>query len=193
MQNPFIKIEDRHLYGMMAGNGKIIAEIYSRFFPKIRQFILSNFGNEDDAKDTFQEALLAFYNNASKPEFRLTCQFETYLQAIARKIWSKQLRTRKVRKSALNQLPLALVTDDGEEAAIQEEKHRLYLKHFNTLSENAQAFLSLYLQGLDMKSIAQELGLASEAYARKRKFKCKEMLMKRIKRDEDYRRLIMEG
>lgn len=176
---------------MLNGNCTIVEEIYDCFFPKIKQFILANSGSEEDAKDTFQEGLLAVYHNALQPNFQLTCQFETYLQAIVRNIWNKQLRVRNNKQVAMSQYqPIFNYDLEEDTSVIANERHQLYLKHFRTLSENAQTFLSLYLQGLDMKSIAKELGLASEAYARKRKFQCKEMLAKRVRGDVNFQRLI---
>ncbi|MEO1261796.1 MAG: sigma-70 family RNA polymerase sigma factor [Bacteroidota bacterium] len=193
MQHPFNEIENRYLRGMMEGNSSVIEEIYVRLFPKIKKFILHNFGSEDDAKDTFQEALLAVYHNSVKPDFKLTCQFETYLQAIARNIWGKQLRSRDVKQAAMiNYRFSASNVEEKVDLSLTDEMRHLYQKHFNDLSENAQNFLSLYLQGLDMKTIAKELGLGSVAYARKRKFQCKKQLMKRIKEDKAYQRLLAE-
>jgi hypothetical protein len=46
------------------------------------------------------------------------------------------------------------------------------------------------MQGADMKTIAVEFGFASESYAKKRKFKCKEQLIQKIMDDADYKRMM---
>jgi len=49
---------DYFTQGLLEGKEKVIAEIYSRFFPKALKYVSSNQGDIDSAKDIFQEALL---------------------------------------------------------------------------------------------------------------------------------------
>ncbi|MDA0783512.1 MAG: sigma factor [Bacteroidetes bacterium] len=57
----------------------------------ISNHVFQNSGNEDDAKDVLQDTLVALWQNVRKPHFELTVQLSTYLLAIAKNTWLKQL------------------------------------------------------------------------------------------------------
>ena len=54
------------------------------------------------------------------------------------------------------------------------------------MSMNSQ----LYFDKVPLKNIAQIMGFKSEKYAKKRKFKCKEYLIKSIKQDLEYKKIL---
>ena len=48
-------------------------------FPAVRKLICSRGGDEDAARDVFQEALVIFIEKVRKPDFRLEAAASTYL------------------------------------------------------------------------------------------------------------------
>ena len=70
------------------------------------------------------------------------------------------------------------------------ERYRLYQKHFTNLGKDCQKILQLYFDKVPLKNIAQIMGFKSEKYAKKRKFKCKEYLIKSIKQDLEYNKIL---
>jgi DNA-directed RNA polymerase specialized sigma subunit len=64
----------------------------------------------------------------------------------------------------------------------QQEQLQLYRKHFKELGEKCQTILSLFFAKVKMAEIAQKLD-TSESFIKKKKFKCKEDLVSRIKSD----------
>ena len=70
------------------------------------------------------------------------------------------------------------------------EKYGLYQKHFNTLSTDCQKLLQLFFEKVPLKEIAGLMGYKSEKYAKKRKFKCKELLVNRIKQDTEFKKIL---
>ena len=71
--------------------------------------------------------------------------------------------------------------NDGEQ-----EKYSLYQKHLNLLDPDCQKVLTLYYDGVSIRDIMEIMGYASESYTKKKKFICKEKLIKRIKSDPDF-------
>ena len=69
-----------------------------------------------------------------------------------------------------------------QEELEQKEQLALYRTHFNKLSESCQKVLSLFFAKVKMAEIAQKMD-SSEAYIKKKKFKCKENLVSKIKAD----------
>src|SRR5690606_34392908 len=76
-------------------NTKGISEIYKLYAGNIKRFIIKNSGDEDDAADIFQEALIDIYHLAHKPTFVLTCPFEAFLITICKRKWLNILKKRK--------------------------------------------------------------------------------------------------
>ncbi|MFK8006758.1 MAG: RNA polymerase sigma factor [Saprospiraceae bacterium] len=175
--------------GIRVGSRSTLDDIYAGFFPKVQQFILKHSGTVDDAKDIFQDALLVIYNSAKDKDFKLTCKFGTYLYSICRNIWFKQIRDRKIKISKTFEENTIIDKDELEESIIWLERYKIYKRQFNNISEKCQALLKLYLEGTDMKTIAEKFGFANVAYARKRKFKCKEQLILKIEQDLDYKKI----
>jgi hypothetical protein len=57
------------------------------------------------------------------------------------------------------------------------------------LGDDCRRLLQLYFEKITMEQIAVEMGYASDNYARRRKFQCKERLEEFIKADPAYREL----
>ncbi|MDP4206820.1 MAG: hypothetical protein Q8859_12585, partial [Bacteroidota bacterium] len=70
---------------------------------------------------------------------------------------------------------------------------RLYQKHFKSLGADCQKILQLYFDKVSLKQITQIMGFKSELYAKKRKYKCKEYLVKSIKQDLEYKKHFEDG
>ena len=64
----------------------------------VLQFILNNNGNEDDAKDVYQEGIIVLYNKIKGGDFELSSKLKTYIYSVCRRIWLKKL-SQQSRKS----------------------------------------------------------------------------------------------
>lgn len=177
------------LVGFQQGDATAIRQLYDLVLPSVISWIRENKGSEADARDLFQEALLALYAKLEKGNFELTCRLKSFLRIICRNLWLNRLRNRQYQQAT----PLTdcddVELDDSIEAQLERsEEQQLFFKHFDQLSEKCQDILNLFFKDLSMATIAAQLGF-SEAYARKRKFQCKEKLIQQIKNDPIYREL----
>ena len=66
---------------------------------------------------------------------------------------------------------------------------RIVTRSFALLKEDCQMVLNLYSDGYSYEEIARKMGMTSEAYARRKKYLCKEALMEIIKTDPEYQDL----
>ena len=165
------------LNGILRNDTIILQFIYKNFYSKINFFIKKNSGDDDDANDIFQEAIIIIFRKLKANELVLDCTFETYLYSVCRFLWLKQLDKRKVEKEKIkdNHEYNEDLYDDGlEKVADLNERYKLYQKHFTNLGKDCQKVLQLYFDKVPLKNIAQIMGFKSEKYAKKRKFKCKE-------------------
>lgn len=181
------------LNGIRRNDTIVLQYIYKNFYSKINFFIKKNSGDDDDANDIFQEAIIIIFRKLKANELVLDCTFETYLYSVCRFLWLKQLEKRKIEKEKIkdNHDYNEDLYDDGlEKVADLNERYRLYQKHFTNLGKDCQKILQLYFDKVPLKNIAQIMGFKSEKYAKKRKFKCKEYLIKSIKQDLEYNKIL---
>jgi DNA-directed RNA polymerase specialized sigma24 family protein len=129
----------------------------------------------------------------SDDNFAITCSFKTYVYAIVKNLWLKELEKRKASGVKLNVEGEFEVADEqpieGSFFDPKSERFKLYQKHFLTLSEDCQKVLRLFFAKQSLIEISQTMGYGSEKYAKKRKFQCKEILVKRIKNDPEFNKI----
>lgn len=181
------------LNGILRNDTIVLQYIYKNFYSKINFFIKKNSGDDDDANDVFQEAIIIMYRKLKANELVLDCSFETYLYSVCRFLWLKQLEKRKVEREKIkdnHEYNDDIYDDNLEKIADLNERYRLYQKHFVNLGKDCQKVLQLYFDKVPLKNIAQIMGFKSEKYAKKRKFKCKEYLIKSIKQDLEYSKIL---
>ncbi len=81
--------------GLKNEDSKTFSYLYKEVYPMVRKFILDNNGNEDDAKDIFQEVLIALIKNIRNPNFQLKSKISTYIYFITKKRWLYNLRHKR--------------------------------------------------------------------------------------------------
>lgn len=176
---------DAILDGIKQGDRRIVDYVYNECFPTIKFLITTNSGNELDAADIFQDALVIIFQKISTDGFILTSSFKTFLYSICRHLWLRRLDRREFNVGFLelknaNNLQEILQLDFEE---LENEKYQLYQTHFLSLSKNCRKILSLFLDKTPLKEIAQIMGFKTEKYAKTRKYLCKEKLKNKILND----------
>lgn len=196
---PFYQEQDQQLVhytveaileGLKSSDSLVLEYVYKKYFPIVRFFVIKNSGTDEDAKDIFQEAIILIYKRLKDESLDLTCAFKTYLYSVCRILWLRQLEKRKVRNEIVtdNQVFVHL-DEDIEEMVAEQEQFRIYQKHFQLLHKDCQEILQLFLKRVPLKEIAQKMNIKSDKYLKKRKYDCKEALIKRIQNDPDYKRV----
>lgn len=157
------------------GNPNYLTFIYDSIFPACAKFIKSNNGSLNDAKDVFQEALIILYKNVQKVSFELTSSLSTYLFAIVRNLWLKQIVRSKRKGQIINfeEYGVGLLSKTSHEKMIEEDgkayKHRALNLVIQNLKEDAKYIITnYYFEKKSLKLIAKEMGY-SEAYIRVKK------------------------
>ena len=72
------------------------------------------------------------------------------------------------------------------------QKYKLFQKHYQGLGKLCKEILQLYMQKYSNEKIAQMLGNKSPEYIKTKKYKCKEILVKKIKNDPEYKDLYLD-
>lgn len=186
--------DEQILKGILRHDNLILQYIYKQYYYNINYFIRKNQGSEDDASDIFQEAIIIIYRKIKENDLVFEkSSFKSYLFSVCRFLWLKQLEKRRIEKEKLNDsLPYQedLYDDNLNELVEKNERYGLYQKHFSTLSSDCQKLMQLFFEKVPLKEIAKVMGYKSEKYAKKRKFKCKELLVNRIKQDAEFKKIL---
>ena len=178
-----------YLSGIRNRDSQVIGKIYKDILPGITSWIRQNGGNEDDAKDIFQEMIISIYKNSQKPDFRITCTFWSYALIVCKNLWFAKNRNKSkmVYKESLEGEDVSIDKNIQNEIE-QQEQLILYRKHFQKLGDSCQKILSLFFAKKKMTEIAEKLNM-SAGYVKKQKFNCKEKLIKSIQADPIYSEL----
>ena len=152
-----------------SGNNKeALKELY-RPFASVRHFIKKYGGNEDEARDVFQEALLVFYKNALKPDFKLTSALGTYLFAISKYLWKDELK----KKNRIASFDVKDAPDEVIDFREQEEQYRRLDEVILSLGEKCREILNrFYYRRQSMEEIANQLDYKSVDSVKTQKYKC---------------------
>ena len=81
------------------GNG-ILSVLYKETLPKVRNMVLKNNGNQEEANDIFQDAVLILFKQVRNGSFNTSYEMEGYIYTIAKNLWIK--RALKINKNVLS-------------------------------------------------------------------------------------------
>ena len=163
------------IFKAIGNNDKAAIEaVYKENYSLIQQFVINNNGNEDDARDIFQEAMMVLYEKARLPEFELTCQIRTYLYSVCRRLWLKKLQhSRRIETRVENFDRIVQVEDDIEE---HDKLNLQYLTMRTAMGKIWEPCKSLieafYVHKKNMLEIAGFFGYTNADNAKNQKYKC---------------------
>ncbi len=178
--------QSAYLVAIQSSDPQGLKAIYRDFLPKIRTFVSRNGGSEADAEDVFQDALLVLFDKTRKDDFVLSSAFYTLLYGICRNLWGNRLQ-KKSRTEVTLQDDFKYSDEESILFNLEEaERQSLFWDSFHRLKPECQTLLQLFFKKKSMEEIATTLSFSSVAYAKKRKFLCKEQLIKFVKADRRY-------
>jgi len=179
--------QDPYIAGIRNGDPKIVAEIWGDIFPAVRKWVTAGGGNEDDAKDVFQDAMMVVYDKAQRPDFQLTSKFSTFFLGICRNLLGNLFQKKYFRHITIPEDAKYMAEVPVDFAEL--ERHNLFDLAKALQGEECQKIMDLYFQKKSMAEIAALMGLSSEKYAKLRKFQCKERLEELVKKQPGFHEL----
>lgn len=178
-----------YLEALINNDTRIINAIYQDNFFKARTFVLNNNGQNEDAEDIFQKALLQLAIRYKKEKFVIKTSFEAYLFTVCKNLWRRELNKTKLKVT--KEVPLELKNEDRDIAlsVLEQKRWELFNESLERLSENCKAILKLFFAKVSYAIIVERLSYNSETVARQRVFKCKTKLKEIVKNDVRYTEL----
>lgn len=163
------------LEALLANDGKALEALYTTNFYKAETFVIANSGTAEEAKDIYQEAFIAVWQNLKAGRFiaQNGSSMEAYLFQIVKYKWYDYLKAAK-------RMKLLPVEDHGFIKAAYNEEEQHYIEkveqHFKNLGEPCKEVLTLfYFMKKNMQQIAACFSW-TEATAKNNKYRCLQRL-----------------
>jgi len=170
------------LEGLRSGDGVAIHRLYGLYFPSVSRMVVNNGGCCEEAQDIFQETVLVLYDKVTRGDFRLSCRIGTFLYAVSKRLWLKQL-TRgdsKYGKDRIDDHEDSLVAEDAIEEHRALEGDLLHMeKSLEKLGDPCKTILrDFYIHNRSMADICEKFGYTNTDNAKTQKYKCLQRLKK---------------
>jgi RNA polymerase sigma factor (sigma-70 family) len=167
---------------------KTFRYLYRRYFKMALKIINKMDGNDLDAEDVFQEALLTLYENIRNDRFRGESSLTTYLYSILRNQWSVKRIMNNARKNVERYYSKKQYSELLYEQFLDlnhlEVKEILLERLLEDIGNPCKSILKYYYyDNLPMKEISERMHYSSEDTAKTQKYKC---MLKLIKYLEDH-------
>ncbi|MCD0488910.1 sigma-70 family RNA polymerase sigma factor [Pedobacter sp. MC2016-14] len=166
--------------GILNNSEEALNKLYLGYYPMVLQFILNNSGDEDDAKDVYQESIIVLYNKIKSGNFELSSKLKTYIYSVSRRIWLKKLS--QMGKKTGNLADFEDVVAVEVDLEVHEEKDRQFEKMQSALVHLGEPCKTIiqdfYINNLSMQDISEKFGYTNTDNAKTQKYKCLQRLKK---------------
>lgn len=154
--------EQELVAGFIANHHRCLEQIYAENYLTVERYILQNSGERPDAKDIYQEAIVAAWINARDGKFEIKDgkTIGGYIFQIAKYKWLDRLKSKAYRST------IRLVHDNRSDSEglpeydDEQESRMQYLKTlYASLNEKCKAILGrFYYEKKSLEEIGLELG-----------------------------------
>ncbi|QLG45072.1 RNA polymerase sigma factor [Costertonia aggregata] len=172
------------IHQLKKGNEACLKHLYQHL-GMIKSLVSKNSGNEDDALDIFQEAVIVFYKKVMSGDFELRGKISSYLYEVSRRLWLNQLNRRKRHEvpSDMSFSPNRADEDGERQNPIALQK---YVENaLEKLGEPCKSLLeSAIFLGTKMEEIAKKFNYSGARSASQQKLRCLKKLRGHISYDD---------
>jgi RNA polymerase sigma factor (sigma-70 family) len=168
------------ILGILNNSEDALNKLYKAYYAMVLQFILNNNGDEDDAKDVYQEAIIILYNKIKEGNFELSSKLKTYIYSVCRRIWLKKLNLDSKKAGNITDYEDVLAVEEDVEH--HEEKDLQFVKMQSALDHLGEPCKTIiqdfYIHNLSMQDICEKFGYTNTDNAKTQKYKCLQRLKK---------------
>ncbi len=183
--------DQMYIDGLSQNNTAVIQSIYKKFVPKVKYYICTNSGDDDQAQDVVQEVLITIYNQAKTNGLLLTCPFDAYFFLLCKRRWLNELKKSSNKEVTFRDENVSIEESVQEmtfQTEVFEDKQSLFDEMFQKLGEKCQEVLKLSFVTKTMEEVAEILNV-TYGYVRKKKSLCTGQLTEMIQKSNRYKSL----
>lgn len=175
-----VTTDSEDILGILNNSPDTLKRIYKTHFPMVLQMVLGNNGNEEDAKDVYQESIIILYNKVKAGNFELSSKLKTYIYSVCRRIWLKKLNQKGTKMSELkDEHDVLPVENDLELHETRDLQFSKMEESMLMLGEPCQTIIrDFYMQNKSMQEICEKFGYTNPDNAKTQKYKCLQRLKK---------------
>ena len=175
--------------GILEHDETVLKVVYQDQFSVIKQLVKMNNGDDDEANDVFQDAIIVIYNKIKKNDLKLHVSFGTYLYSVAQNIWLSELKRKRRKVENFEKLEIISEETDVHEDIVRSEMHKMVWQHFEKLSKDCQKVIKLFIDGKSISEVTQIMNYSSEQHTKNRRLRCKNALVLHVTNDPLYKEL----
>lgn len=173
--------DQRYIDALRRNDERLIREIYKQHSSQVMRWVISRGGSSDDARDIFQEALVALFEKAQNVNFVLTCPLGALLHVICSRKWVDRLRQKGRDTGVRNEEERRYKEEHdsdtltlAEETLAEEQKQERLARAFEQISDLCRRLLTLLSNGIAPRDAAEQLQMNSVNTLFRRKNACME-------------------
>lgn len=178
--NSSVPADSEIVLGILNDSKDTLNRLYTSYFPMVLQLVLKNNGNEDDAKDLFQESIIVLYNKVKGGNFELNSKLKTFLYSVCRRLWLKRLNEQsKTIRNVQDFSEIIAVEDDLEKHEEKDRQFAIMESSLQQLGEPCKTIIEdYYIHSRSMQEICEKFGYTNADNAKTQKYKCLQRLKK---------------
>ncbi|MCW5516944.1 RNA polymerase sigma factor [Muriicola sp. Z0-33] len=160
-------------------------KLYQNNFHTISKFVQNNSGNQADAEDLFQDAMIVLVKKIQQKNFQLTASIDTYIYAICKNIWLKKCRDKNYELS-IDEIQTFDFFNSVNNSIEYEKTYLERLKgYLLKITEHCNRLIQdFFLKGKTIEQIQKEFGYTTRHNAQNQKYKCMEQIKKMKEKEE---------
>jgi RNA polymerase sigma factor (sigma-70 family) len=162
----------------------VLTFLYKEVFPKVKYYIKANKGNEEEAKDIFQDAVLIFYKKVKQNTLEEPVNVTAYICLVSKNLWIN--RVKKINRTT--EIQGEVYTEPEEDLLgniIIEEKRNALTGLMAQVGEECQKLMKYFIyDNMSMREIATLMGYSSENVAKTYHYRCKQKLVQLVMKNK---------
>lgn len=173
-------LEQKLLRRLQTGDQEALVDLYRANFAMVKNYVLKNNGVVEDAEDLLQDSLVVLWQNVRKPDFELTSKISTYIMAVCKNLWLKQL-SKSGRMMGEELIKPQMHSENHSEG--REMDLRKIHEALDEIGDTCKNVLTMfYFDGFDMDAIAKALNFNNADTAKAKKYQCFKKLEEIVKK-----------
>ncbi len=147
--------------------------LYRQYFGLIESLVTTNNGDQESARDVFQDGIIVLFNNVKKEGFVLSSSLKTYLYSICRNLWLMKLRSARRETPLEDHHQHIQLNEDIFKTIVHTERQQMVAKLLEKIGEDCRRIIELfYFRRARMAQIMEAFNLGSEQAAKNKKSLC---------------------
>lgn len=170
----------------------VLKFLYKNVQPKVKSWVLQNNGDDDEAQDIFQDAVVAFYKYVTADKFKEGSSVAGFIYTIGKNLWINRVK-QKSRfignvEAHSNKYSEEMVFQSQDISSERAEKMQEILSQLGERCKELLTYSIFYK--MPMEDISEKMGFNNADTAKTKNYKCKQRLIKLIKENAHLKELL---